>query len=192
MLINIIISIRELIMPNQLSRFLLLSTFLSVTISNFAIEISQTESTPPIAKKNYSIGTGISLNYTARNLGFILDSYHLFHSQSRPFDKALIKLGLGVNYDFNPLANQINTGFTLVTSLGYIYIQNQYHQLSLLKQFGAGFTVDYTMINTTSHGVGVTVYLLLNNFLLGFGGGVVIPSNSDLKPYIMSSFGVTF
>ena len=176
-------------MSNQLSRFLLLSLLFSISISNFAIEISQDT---PIVKRNYSIGTGVSLNYTAENFGFIVDSYHLFHSQSRPFDKALIKLGLGVNYNFNPLENQTSTGFTLVTSLGYIYIQNQYHQLSLLKQFGAGFTIDYTMINATSHGLGVTVYLLLNNFLLGFGGGAVITSNGNLQPYIMSSFGVTF
>jgi len=182
-------------MSNQLSRvFLLLSMFFSVTLSNFAIEINQDikdiQSTKN-AEKYYSIGTGISLNYTAGNFGFIVDSYHLFHSQSRPFDKALIKLGLGVNYNFESKVPP-NTGFTLVTSLGYIYIQNQYHQLSLLKQFGAGFTLDYTMINTTSHGLGVTIYLLLNNFLLGFGGGAIIISDGDLQPYIMSSFGVTF
>ncbi len=176
-------------MLNQLSRFLLLSMFFSIAVSNFAVEVNQDSTS---ATKNYSIGTGLSLNYTASNLGFIVDSYHLFHSPSRPFDKALIKLGLGVNYNFSPLENQMNTGFTLVTSIGYIYIQNQYHQLSLLKQFGAGFTIDYTMINTTSHGLGATVYLLLNSFLLGFGGGAIIPSSGGLQPYIMSSFGVTF
>ena len=176
-------------MLNQLSRILLLSMFFLITVSNFAVEVSQnTQKTNTI----YSIGTGVSLNYTQANLGFMVDSYHIFHSQSRPFDKAFMKLGLGVNYDFNPAIGQTSTGFTMVTSLGYLYTQNQYHQLSFLQQLGAGFTLDYTMINSTSHGVGVSIYLLLNNFLLGLGGGALIPSGEDLQPYVMSSFGVTF
>ena len=175
-------------MSNQLSRIFLLSMFFSITTSNFAIEVGQTSQ-----KTNsvYSIGTGASLNYTKDNLGFIVDSYHLFHSQSRPFDKAFMKLGLGVSYDFNPAIGQTSTGFTLVSSIGYLYIQNQYHELSFLEQLGAGFTVDYTMINSTSHGVGATLYLLLNNFLLGIGGGAIF-SSEGAQPYIINSFGVTF
>ncbi len=178
-------------MSNQLSRILLLSMFL-ITTPNFAVEVSQNIQNTQKTNKVYSIGTGISLNYTKDNLGFMVDSYHLFHSQSRPFDKTFMKLGLGVNYDFNPYVGQTSTGFTLVSSIGYLYIQNQYHQLSFLKQFGAGFTLDYTMINSTSHGIGLSLYLLLNNFLLGLGGGAIISPDGDTQPYIMSSFGITF
>ena len=180
---------RGIFMSNQSSRILLLSMFFSIAITNFAVEVNQNNTQK--TNKVYSIGTGVSLNFTKSNLGFVVDSYHLFHSQSQPFDKVFMKLGLGVSYEFNPPIGQTSTGFTLVTSLGYLYIQNQYHQSSLLKQFGAGFTVDYTMINTTSHGIGISVYLLLNNLLLGLGGGAII-SSDGAQPYVMSSFGVTF
>ena len=173
-------------MLNKFSHALLLSILFSIAVSNFAVELNQ--------KTNnvYSIGTGLSFNYKDDSLGFMIDSYHLFHFQLRPSDKLLVKLGFGFNYNNNPIIDQMNVNLTFTTSLGYLYILSQSHQLSHLKKFGVGFTIDYTMINTTTHGVGATIYTLVNPFLLGLGGGFVLSSNVDFQPYIMSSVGFTF
>ena len=173
-------------MPNLLLRILLLNMFFLITVSNFATESTQK------TNKIYSIGTGISLNYKGSDFGFMIDYYNILHFRSRPFDKLLIKLGIGLNYNSNPLVDQMTANITFVTSIGYLYVQKQSHQLSHLKQFGVGFTVDYTMITTTSHGIGVTVYTVLNPFLLGLGGGFVLSSHVDFQPYVMSSIGFTF
>ena len=176
-------------MSNKLLRILLLSMLFLISVSNFASEFNQETQQINII---YSIGTGVSLNYNADSLGFMVDYFNIFHFQSHPFNKLLVKLGFGLNYNFNPIVDQMTANFSFTTSIGYLYIQYQYHSLSELQRFGAGFTVDYTMISATSHGLGITVYTVLNRFLLGLGGGAVFSSNSNAQPYIMSSFGFTY
>ena len=177
-------------MPNQFSRILLFSVFFSITISNFAVESYQ--KTNKFYSIGYSIGTGVSLSYKDIGMGSMIDTYHLFHFESNPFDKIIVKLGIGFNYNDNPIKDQMTANFSFATSIGYLYIQNQSHPLSHLKSFGVGFTVDYTLISTTSHGIGVTIYTLLNPFLLGIGGGAVIPSNGEFQPYVMGSMGFIY
>ena len=154
---------------------------------SFAIEFNQ--QTNKFYSIGYSMGIGASLNYKDNSLGSMIDYYNLFHFQSRPFDNLLIKLGFGFNYNTNPITDQMTANFSFTTSIGYIYIQNQSHKLSHLEKFGAGFTIDYIMINPTSHGVGITVYTMLDRFLLGLGGGAIIPSNEGFQPYVMGSIG---
>ncbi|MGL4347543.1 MAG: hypothetical protein ACRCR9_05640 [Chitinophagaceae bacterium] len=146
------------------------------------IEISQTGQRPSI----YTIGTGVSLSYFNGNMGIGIDSLHLFHSPYRPFDKALLKVGMGVDYDFNS-----NPSFNFSTSIGYLYVQNQYHPKSLLSQFGTGFSIDYTLINTKGHAIGASLYVALNRYLLGVGGGVVF-ERASVFPYVGTSFALTF
>ena len=177
-------------MPNQFSRILLFSIFLLITVPNFAVESYQKVN--KFHSIEYSLGIGASLSYKDIGAGSIIDTYHLIHFQSRPFDKILVKLGVGLNYNDNPIKDQMTANFSFAASIGYLYIQNQSHPLSHLTNFGVGFTLDYTFISTTSHGLGATIYTILNPVLLGLGGGAVVPSNGEFQPYVMGSIGIIY
>ncbi|MGL4676902.1 MAG: hypothetical protein ACRCWI_04450 [Brevinema sp.] len=144
----------------------------------------------PTAQKpsNYTIATGLSFSYFSENIGVGIDSLHLFYSPERPFDKALLKFGMGVDYDFN---NAHNPSFNFSTAIGYLYVQNQYHPKSLLNLFGTGFSIDYTLINTRGHSIGASLYIVLNQYLLGVGGGAVF-EREKVVPYLSTSFALTF
>ncbi|MGL5955914.1 MAG: hypothetical protein ACRC0X_04835 [Brevinema sp.] len=136
----------------------------------------------------YQIGTGLSLNYFDHNIGVMIDSLHFFNAPHRPFDKALLKIGMGLDYGFT---HDNNPGFILSTGIGYIYIQDQSNINSLLDQFGGGFTVDYQYINFNAHSVGLTLYLTMDEYIVGFGGGAVLAQGSAF-PYIKASFALIF
>lgn len=169
--------------------FSLLWVFFIVQFS-YGVELTRTEE---IAEKNktYAIGTGITFNYVAQNYGIMIDSYHLFNSVSRPFDKALLRIGLGVNYDTAPIGTMPHTGFLFNVSIGYLYTQNQFHQLTNLRHFGTGVSLDYTMINTDTQGIGVSLYVVLNQTIVGLGGGIIIETGG-MAPYFRTSIAITF
>ena len=177
-------------MPNQFLRILLFSIFLLITTSNFAVESYQKAN--KFHSIGYSLGIGVSLSYKDIGAGSIIDTYHLIHFQSRPFDKILVKLGVGLNYDTIPPIPEMTANFSFAASIGYLYVQNQSHPLSHLTNFGVGFTVDYMMISTSSHSLGVTIYTTLNPVLLGLGGGAVIPSDKGFQPYVTGSIGIIY
>ena len=177
-------------MLNQLSRILLLSILFSITVSNFAVDSTQQQN--DFYSLGYSMGIGTSLSYKDSSWGSTIDLYNIFHFRSRPFDKLLIKLGVGFNYNTDLPISQMTADFSFATSIGYLYIQNQYHPLSKFKKFGAGVTIDYTMNNSFSHSVGASVYAVLNRMLFGIGVGAVFTSERDIQPYVMSSLGFTF
>ncbi len=148
----------------------------------------------------YDIGTGLSVNYFDGYMGINVESIHLFRDVERPFDNAFLKIGMGANIDYGKNdSDSTGVGFNLLASAGYLYVQDQYHEKSILSKFGTGVTVDYTYINTANkkeiyHGIGATLYVVVNKYFVGLGGGVVLLESDvkDFSPYINASFALAF
>ncbi len=136
----------------------------------------------------YYIGTGISASYFEDQPNVAVESLHFFRDVKKPFDHALIKFGIGINFELN---SSERPSYNFLTSVGYMYMQEQYHARSQLSRFGTGVTLDYTLVNTTGHAIGTTLYIVLNEFIVGIGGGGIITSEKT-HPYINTSFAVVF
>ena len=163
--------------------------------------------------KIYEIGTGISFNYFHENTGLIVDSYHFFNAFNNQSDKLLIRFGMGFNYSLgnptNNMGNAVNNfpiGAIITGSLGYVYVLNDIN-IRGLKEFGAGFSLDYSYVSSTSsitvagnvasiQTAGVTLQLLLNHYLIGLGTGAIFDIKAGnlplASPYARVSFGITF
>lgn len=163
--------------------------------------------------KIYDIGTGLSLNYFYENIGIIVDSYHFFNAFGNRNDKLFLKLGMGINYSMGNPTNTINepietspVGFIVTGSLGYMVSIYDFN-LRGLEEFGAGIAIDYTHIGSTSsihtagdiasiQTLGITLQLVLNEYLVGLGTGVVVAVQSGRlplsSPYAKISFGIIF
>ncbi len=175
-----------------MKKLLVLLLLLSgVSFAQDTVESHEQEISPPSRpdRSIYQIGTGVSLTYFSGTVGFNVDSLHLFHDPARPFDKALLKVGMGMDYQFD---NSEYVGFNFGASLGYLYIQNQYHPKSVLSQFGAGVTFDFGLINTRGYNLGATLYLVLNKFLVGVSGGGVLLDDGYKGPYLSLSFALLY
>ncbi len=142
----------------------------------------------------YDIGTGLSVSYFDNYVGVNVESIHLFRNVERPFDNAFVKIGMGANIDLDR-----NVGFNLLASAGYLYVQDQYHEKSILSKFGTGATVDFTYIDTAKidtplFGVGTTLYVVINKYFVGLGGGVIIPQRNytNVTSYVNTSFAIAF
>ncbi len=144
----------------------------------------------------YDIGTGLSMNYYDGYVGINIESLHFFRNLDRPFDNAFLKVGMGANVNINPDEGKTYTGFNFLTSIGYLYVQDQYHEKSVLNKFGTGATLDYSLIDTKNHGIGATLYVVVNGFFIGIGGGAVILRDEDatdkITPYVNGSFAIAF
>ncbi len=163
--------------------------------------------------KIYEIGTGLSFNYFHENLGLIVDSYHFFNAFNNQSDKLLFRFGMGFNYSLaNPtnskgkFINSFPVGAIITGSLGYVYLLNDIN-IRGLKEFGAGFSIDYSYISSTSsinlegnvasiQTAGLTLQFVLNHYLIGLGTGAVFDVQSGTlplaSPYARVSFGITF
>jgi len=175
--------------------------------------VAQSSDTNDADIKIYDIGTGLSFNYFYENIGIIVDSYHFFNAFNNKNDKIFLKFGMGMNYSIGNPTNAINEpietsplGVIITGSLGYMVSIHDFN-LRGLKEFGAGIALDYTYIGSTSsvhtagdiasiQTAGLTLQLVLNEYLVGLGAGVVVGVQSgrlDLaSPYARVSFGIIF
>lgn len=141
--------------------------------------------------KSYSIATGVSLNYFSENIGVMLDSYHFIGIPKNPKDYVLFRIGLGVNQTMPSDDTDSYSGLIGSTSIGYLYLDNYFDRLSL-NRIGAGIAIDIGVINLSEFQLGGSGYLILDNFLLGIGAGVVIGMTALLTPYMKVSIGISF
>jgi len=166
--------------------------------------------------KIYTIGTGLSFSF-GNDFSLIVDSYHFFNIS--PNNKVFLKFGMGAYTGIipktttnfisgNPIIvpdfpsdpfDLLGTGFTVSTSLGYMYVlhgwkpgdeagKDHYNNgpcrlnLSGLDELGFGISFDYNYANLDKknyHTLGLTFYLKLNQFLIGLGAGASL-NPSDL------------
>ena len=164
-----------------------------VALFVFSCSLSaQTEYQYAVNDQIYEIGTGLSLNYYSENIGLMIDSYHFFDASRYGLDKVLLKIGGGFNYRLNDEFKEDPIGFTGTASLGYIYEVDNITIRSIYN-FGTGITADYTYMSLNTHAVGLTLYLLLNEYIIGLGTGIIVAGPYELySPYMRVNIGLSF
>ncbi len=153
---------------------------------------AQTQYQYSVNNQVYEIGTGLSLNYYSENIGIMIDSYHFFDASRYGLDKVLLRIGGGLNYRLNDKFKEDPIGFIGTASLGYIYeIDNI--TIRSIYNFGTGITADYTYVSLNMQAVGATLYLLLNEYIIGLGTGIIIAGPYELfAPYMRVNIGLSF
>ncbi|MGL5956255.1 MAG: hypothetical protein ACRC0X_06575, partial [Brevinema sp.] len=143
--------------------------FVFIAIISFSSRTTKIYGQNPFQEDQvYKTGTGFSLNYFDYHVGMMIDSLHFFNDDDEPFHKALLKIGMGFNYN----VRNLNLKFIFSTSIGYIYIQDQFY--SKIKKLGIGFTIDYQLVDLIGHSIGTSIHLVLDRYILGFGGGATL------------------
>ena len=61
-----------------------------------------------------------------------------------------------------------------------------------LESFGTGVSLDYQYISPDTHNAGATLYISLEQYLLGLGAGVTFTGVQKGSPYVKFDFAITF